>query len=498
MLGSGVDYNYCLNSLTNWSESVEQACQGQTVLQSGVIVEAKALSLSFTHNADIACLQDSQDNWCFFESQTWQGSDYIRYDPAMCWNDEDNPTICDDPDFDISSLTEDMMAITNLYNTSLHPHQHVWAKWFNQSLIGSLVMIFATSTMSQQVMHVWPQGILIAILIVLSVFHRPVTYNPFGTHPVGKRITMAIPSESLAKLASNTTYNVSETQFLSWNGNILGSCDGVANGQRICLQAPGGTYPSPSVTIVAPTGTAYYTTATPAYPTQSGTITDCGLYYQVGTSDDCSTVDLRFGITFSQLKKLNTYLDDSCSNLWLNYDICVAEVVQPAISTDGSCGLGVTCIGSTFGSQIRLYIAVVRRLASVRMIAARLVTVLLAQTAHVDQTMVLGHVRALDSVIAVVSMATVGIAPSSVVQAIVIPEPVLQIMAGHPPPVNVALSLQETRLVQEHNSATVALLAGTAAVHPLIAILPIVTPGLVQRQAIPRPMGYAALFGPIT
>ncbi|KAL3709003.1 hypothetical protein TMatcc_002792 [Talaromyces marneffei ATCC 18224] len=156
--------------------------------------------------------------------------------------------------------------------------------------------------------------------------------------------------ESLAKLASNTTYNVSETQFLSWNGNILGSCDGVANGQRICLQAPGGTYPSPSVTIVAPTGTAYYTTATPAYPTQSGTITDCGLYYQVGTSDDCSTVDLRFGITFSQLKKLNTYLDDSCSNLWLNYDICVAEVVQPAISTDGSCGLGVTCIGSTFGS----------------------------------------------------------------------------------------------------------------------------------------------------
>ncbi|EEA28854.1 hypothetical protein PMAA_036450 [Talaromyces marneffei ATCC 18224] len=352
MLGSGVDYNYCLNSLTNWSESVEQACQGQTVLQSGVIVEAKALSLSFTHNADIACLQDSQDNWCFFESQTWQGSDYIRYDPAMCWNDEDNPTICDDPDFDISSLTEDMMAITNLYNTSLHPHQHVWAKWFNQSLIGSLVMIFATSTMSQQVMHVWPQGILIAILIVLSVFHRPVTYNPFGTHPVGKRITMAIPSESLAKLASNTTYNVSETQFLSWNGNILGSCDGVANGQRICLQAPGGTYPSPSVTIVAPTGTAYYTTATPAYPTQSGTITDCGLYYQVGTSDDCSTVDLRFGITFSQLKKLNTYLDDSCSNLWLNYDICVAEVVQPAISTDGSCGLGVTCIGSTFGRYV--------------------------------------------------------------------------------------------------------------------------------------------------
>ena len=95
-------------------------------------------------------------------------------------------------------------------------------------------------------------------------------------------------------------------------------------------------------------------------------------------------------------------------------------------------------------------------------------------------------------------MDVVGIAHSSVVQAIVILAPVLRMTADHPPTVNVALSLQETKLAQEHNSATVALLAGTAVIHPLIAILPIVTPGLVRRQAIPRPMVYAALCGPIT
>ncbi|KAJ5051239.1 hypothetical protein NUH16_003435 [Penicillium rubens] len=94
------------------------------------------------------------------------------------------------------------------------------------------------------------------------------------------------------------------------------------------MEAPGGTWTTPSVTITAPTGTAsYYTTATPAYPTQSGTTESCGKYYQ----------------------SLNTYLDDNCSNLWLDYDVCVAPVSAPTVSSDGSCGVGVTCAESGFG-----------------------------------------------------------------------------------------------------------------------------------------------------
>jgi hypothetical protein len=157
-------------------------------------------------------------------------------------------------------------------------------------------------------------------------------------------------SASLSELASNTTNNVSIAQFLAWNSNIQGSCDGVSNGQRVCMQAPGGTWKAPSVTITAPTGTGvYYTAATPAYPTQSGTTGSCGKFYQVISGDDCATLNLKFGLNLTQLHIMNTFIDSNCSNLWLNYDICVAPVSEPSISTDGACGVGVTCIDSAFG-----------------------------------------------------------------------------------------------------------------------------------------------------
>lgn len=123
------------------------------------------------------------------------------------------------------------------------------------------------------------------------------------------------------------------------------------------MDAPGGTWSTPAISIVAPTGiNAYYTTATAAYPTQSGTTQSCGKYYQVVSGDDCATVDLRFGINFTQLQSLNSYLNTNCSNLWLNYDICVAPVSTPIVSTDGFCGVGVTCIGSGFGKSVPLFL----------------------------------------------------------------------------------------------------------------------------------------------
>jgi hypothetical protein len=69
----------------------------------------------------------------------------------------------------------------------------------------------------------------------------------------------------------------------------------------------------------------------------------------VVAGDDCSTVDQRFGLNFSQLQAYNTYLDDHCANLWLNYDVCVAPVTPQTVSTDGTCPPGVTCAGSAFG-----------------------------------------------------------------------------------------------------------------------------------------------------
>lgn len=88
-----------------------------------MIVKARALPLTFTYNAELVCMRDSALNWCFLESQTWQGSDYIRYDPTMCFSDgDDNSTVapqCTDLDFDSDVITDEMAALTNIYDKEL-------------------------------------------------------------------------------------------------------------------------------------------------------------------------------------------------------------------------------------------------------------------------------------------------------------------------------------------------------------------------------------------
>lgn len=63
----------------------------------------------------------SQQRYCFYESQSWEGSDYIRWDPFACENADpsDNPSECSDPEFSTSQISSDMMAITNLYSRNL-------------------------------------------------------------------------------------------------------------------------------------------------------------------------------------------------------------------------------------------------------------------------------------------------------------------------------------------------------------------------------------------
>ncbi|CAI7601010.1 unnamed protein product [Penicillium viridicatum] len=57
---------------------------------------------------------------------------------------------------------------------------------------------------------------------------------------------------------------------------------------------PGGHFSGTGI-IYSPTAAgSFYSTATPAEPTQSGTISDCGLFYNVVSGDTCSPVALRF------------------------------------------------------------------------------------------------------------------------------------------------------------------------------------------------------------
>lgn len=127
----------CVSSLSSWTSNVETVCADETTIQAGVIIEAKAIPLTIKYNAGLVCMQDSASNWCFLESQTWQGSDYIRYDPTMCFgNGDDNSTVapqCADPDFDESAITDEMAALVNIYGKELvrdpKPPQCEWCEW---------------------------------------------------------------------------------------------------------------------------------------------------------------------------------------------------------------------------------------------------------------------------------------------------------------------------------------------------------------------------------
>ncbi|KAL2873550.1 hypothetical protein SGCOL_011262 [Colletotrichum sp. CLE4] len=432
LLGSGADIHYwttpevenlctsdCVSSLSSWKSNVDSVCADETTLQAGVIVKAKALPVTFTYNAELVCLQDSASNWCFIESQTWQGSDYIRYSPEMCFTDgDDNSTVapeCEDPDFDLGTVTSDMAALTNIYKKDLFCNdcfleiyrQRLRDPWlpvsnFTDYLIEQFDDVqqnCSTSlayTTSASTLYVGTPTATTTSGGTATGTSPPTTATCLGqtiepesdwltcddlsdTYNVStgdarvvtgdrtcyfdKALCFPLPCEidtvwdwsscdELAAQYSNSTYNVTTSQFLSWNTNIQGSCSGVAPGQRVCKGSPGGTFPKPNVTITAPGATGsptYYSTATPAYPTQSGTIDACGNYYLVVAGDDCSTVDQRFGLKFEQLQEYNTYLQDDCLNLWLNYAVCVAPVTAPSKSTDGTCPVGVTCTGSGFG-----------------------------------------------------------------------------------------------------------------------------------------------------
>ncbi|KAI9374438.1 hypothetical protein BJX61DRAFT_301949 [Aspergillus egyptiacus] len=61
-------------------------------------------------------------------------------------------------------------------------------------------------------------------------------------------------------------------------------------------------------------------TPAPIYPYANPS---CKEYYTVQTDDYCLKVESATGVSFAQLRELNTGLDKDCTNLWLGYQYCV-------------------------------------------------------------------------------------------------------------------------------------------------------------------------------
>lgn len=106
---------------------------------------------------------------------------------------------------------------------------------------------------------------------------------------------------------------------------------------------PTTTNPPTTSTTQPPTTIQTSTTATSApdpgvSPIMPGADANCDRYYKVESGDSCDVVASKNGITVAQLKSWNTEINDSCSNLWLDYYICThvpGTTVPPTTTTAG-------------------------------------------------------------------------------------------------------------------------------------------------------------------
>ncbi|OJJ77946.1 hypothetical protein ASPBRDRAFT_50762 [Aspergillus brasiliensis CBS 101740] len=72
-----------------------------------------------------------------------------------------------------------------------------------------------------------------------------------------------------------------------------------------------------------PTTTTSTVSAPTNSPTMPGIVGNCDGFYKVSSGDHCGTIAQAYGISTAQLLSWNSEIDDNCTNLWLDYYICV-------------------------------------------------------------------------------------------------------------------------------------------------------------------------------
>ncbi|PWY82543.1 LysM domain-containing protein [Aspergillus eucalypticola CBS 122712] len=102
-----------------------------------------------------------------------------------------------------------------------------------------------------------------------------------------------------------------------WNSEINDSCSNLWLDYYICLHGPGSTATTPETP--EPTEDPG-SSPTPQMP---GIVEHCDEYYKVASGDKCEAISKSYDISTAQFKSWNTKVNDDCSNLWLDYYVCV-------------------------------------------------------------------------------------------------------------------------------------------------------------------------------
>ncbi|RFU27962.1 hypothetical protein B7463_g8377, partial [Scytalidium lignicola] len=109
------------------------------------------------------------------------------------------------------------------------------------------------------------------------------------------------------------------------------SCAAIEVGEAYCVGVSG----SVLTTTTTPTKTA--TSLTPPGPTQSGITSACNKYYLTASGDSCSAIETKFSITFAQFYTWNPAIGSGCTNLWVSKAYCVGvsppAPTQPGITS---------------------------------------------------------------------------------------------------------------------------------------------------------------------
>ncbi|KAL3954153.1 hypothetical protein ACCO45_012109 [Purpureocillium lilacinum] len=106
---------------------------------------------------------------------------------------------------------------------------------------------------------------------------------------------------------------ISHAQFAKWNPYINGKCSNLWLDYYVCVHVPGATTTAPGP---KPTDDGHS-------PTQPGIAKNCDKYHKIVSGDQCDAIESQNKITHEQFLKWNPAIDSNCSNLLIDFYVCV-------------------------------------------------------------------------------------------------------------------------------------------------------------------------------
>ncbi|KAI0476852.1 hypothetical protein F4859DRAFT_65195 [Xylaria cf. heliscus] len=127
----------------------------------------------------------------------------------------------------------------------------------------------------------------------------------------------------------STTEGITLDDFYAWNPAVGNTCANLLAGDYVCVGVSG----TPTSTVSSPTASQTIDVPTPQ-PTQPGMTANCNNFAIVDSSSEtCSDIASAAGITLTEFYAWNPAVGNTCSNLLVNYWVCVGVASSAATTS---------------------------------------------------------------------------------------------------------------------------------------------------------------------